>query len=222
MELHARYMKERSAAIAGITAAAVFWSALWVFGAVRQDYSHVTQAISELGAIGAPHALAWNLIGFIITGLLLAIGGAGFAFAIDGRRSVLWWLVVVSGLGFAGAGIIPAEMRDGSPNLQSSLTVCHILMAFVSGIPWLIASVLLISRIKLNPKWRSFKGMGVMFAVFGIVAYTLNLFAYSLPFLSQRPGLAQRFLFAVYFAWFLVLSFRHLRESGSKSGKNAF
>lgn len=199
-------MSERSAGMAGFAALAVFWPALFVFAAVRPDYSHFTQAISELGAIGAPHALAWNLIGFMVPGLLLAVCGAGLAFAIDGRRSALWWLLVLSGLGFAGAGVIPCEMQNGSPKMQSPLTVCHIFMSFVSGIPWLIATLLLVSRIKQNSNWHRRTKTSVMLALLGIAAYPLNFLARSLPFFDQRPGLAQRIFFASYFGWYLVMS----------------
>ena len=47
-------MTERSAGMAGLTAVAVFWPALFAFAAAHPGYSHFTNAISELGAIGAP------------------------------------------------------------------------------------------------------------------------------------------------------------------------
>ncbi|MDA1095013.1 MAG: hypothetical protein O3A25_17345 [Acidobacteria bacterium] len=81
---------ERVAGAAGIAAFAMFWTALFGFAAAHPDYSHSHKAISELGAFGAPHALAWNLIGFITPGLLLAVCGAGLAQAIDvaGRKTL--------------------------------------------------------------------------------------------------------------------------------------
>lgn len=218
-------MTERSAGRAGLAAVAVFWPALFAFAAAHPGYSHFTQAISELGAVGAPHALAWNLIGFIVTGLLLAVCGAGLAFAIDGRRSALWWLLVFSGLGFVGAGVVPTEMQNGSPQFSSPLTICHIFMSFVSGIPWLIATLLLVSRIKQNPNWRRLTKTSVLLALLGFTAYPLNFLARSLPFFDQRPGLAQRIFFAVYFGWYLAMSCCLLRQVGSargKTGQDAF
>ena len=114
-------MTARVAGVAGIAAVVVFWTALFGFAAAYPGYSHSHKAISELGAFGAPHALAWNLIGFITPGLLLAICGAGLGRAIDvsGRATAVYWLLVMSGVGFAGTGVIPAEMRQGSPFMQS-------------------------------------------------------------------------------------------------------
>jgi hypothetical membrane protein len=115
-------MNERVAGLAGVAAVAVFWIALFAFAASYPRYSHSTKAISELGVFGAPHALAWNVIGYIVPGMLLAICGAGLATAIDrsGRRTAFYWLLVVSGLGLAGTGVFPAEMRDGQSSCQSA------------------------------------------------------------------------------------------------------
>ena len=91
----------------------VFWAALFSFASAYPGYSHSHKAISELGALGAPHALWWNLLGFIVPGVLLSICGAGVATAIErpSGKTAVYWLLVLSGVGFAGAGVIPAEMR---------------------------------------------------------------------------------------------------------------
>ena len=144
-------MTKRMTGWSGIAAFAIFWVALFAFAAVRPDYSHLHKAVSELGVVGAPHALAWNLIGFIVPGLLLARFGAGFAAAIDGRRGALWWLLVLSGLCFAATGIVPAEMRNGSPMMESPLTLGHLLFANLAPLLWIIAAFLAIRRVKQNP-----------------------------------------------------------------------
>lgn len=69
--------RARRALVCSVLAAASFWIALVTLGAVRNDYSQLTKAVSELGAVGAPHPLAWNVRGFIVPGLLLAVCGDG-------------------------------------------------------------------------------------------------------------------------------------------------
>lgn len=196
-------MTERLAGVAGIGACVVFWIALFAFAAARSDYSHATKAISELGVLGAPHALAWNLIGFIVPGILLAICGAGLASAIDGTKGVLWWLLVLAGAGFAATGFLPAEMRNGSPLMESPLTVGHIAASFLATIPWAIATFVLVVRAKLRPDWRHLRVLGAVLALVGI----FGLLARALPAFEYRPGLGQRTGFAAYFAWYLVMSF---------------
>jgi hypothetical membrane protein len=190
---------------AAVVATAVFWPALFVFAAIYPGYSHLHRAVSGLGAFGAPHALAWNIIGFIVPGLLLAVCGGSVALAIEGRRSVLFWLLVISGLGFAGAGIFPAEMRNGIPVMQSPWTAGHVLMISLSGFPWMIAAFVLVGRVRRNDRWRRLLPVTLTLAVVALLGLALNVLAGSIPMLADVPGLAQRLAFAVYFGWFLVV-----------------
>ena len=201
-------MTERTAGVAGVAAVVVFWTALFIFAAAYPGYSHSHKAISELGALGAPHALWWNLFGFIVPGVLLSMCGAGVAKAIEGsgRRTALYWLLVMSGVGFAGTGLIPAEMRDGSPFMRSPFTLGHVLMTFLSGIPWVIAAFLLIGRAKRNPAWHRSRRLIIILAGVCVAGFIVNILAQAIPVLAHRPGLAQRISFGVYFTWFLVMA----------------
>lgn len=201
-------MTERTAGVAGVAAVVVFWTALFIFAAAYPGYSHSHKAISELGALGAPHALLWNLFGFVAPGVLLSMCGAGLANAIEvsGRRSAVYWLLVMSGVGFAGTGLIPAEMRDGSPFMRSPFTLGHVLMTFLSGIPWVIAAFLLIGRAERNPAWHRSRGVFIVLAAACASGFVVNIFAQAIPALAHRPGLAQRISFGAYFGWFLVMA----------------
>lgn len=204
-------MTERVAGGIGFAAFAVFWVALFAFGAAHPGYSHFHKAVSELGVLGAPHALAWNLIGFIVPGLLLALCGAGLATAIDGRRGALWWLLVLSGLCFAATGVVPGEMRNGSPMIESPLTQGHLLMANLSPLLWAIASFLLIRRVRKSPGWMPFATLAVVYAVVCVGGFLSSIVASAaIPRLAHNPGLVQRFCFAFYFGWFLIMSFHLL------------
>jgi hypothetical membrane protein len=199
-------MSERTTGITGIAATILFWVALFVFGAIEPGYSHFTKAVSELGAIGSANGTAWNVIGFLVPGLMLGVCGAGLATAIDGRRGLLWWSLVVSGLAFAGTGIIPAEMQDGNPMMQSPFTLGHIIMSSLSGILWFVAVFTLPSRAKINPAWIRIRPAAVMIGTIAVAGFGMQIFAQALPYLEFRPGLAQRLSFASYFLWFFVIS----------------
>lgn len=201
---------------AALAAAVIFWTALFAFAAMYPGYSHLHRAVSGLGAFGAPHALAWNFIGFIVPGLLLAACGAGVALAIDGRRSVLFWLLVISGFGFAGAGVFPAEIRNGIPLMQSPWTAAHVLMISLSGFPWVVAAFVLASRVKRNARWQRLMPISLILAVVALVGLALNLIAGSIPMLADVPGLAQRLAFAVYFGWFFVVGALFLATTRDK------
>ena len=48
----------------------LFALAVIVLGFVREDYSHISDAISDLGEIGSPNMAGQN-VNFILTGLLI-------------------------------------------------------------------------------------------------------------------------------------------------------
>ncbi len=198
-------VRNRTAAIVGIVGCVLFWASLFVFGEMRSDYSQHTKAVSELGVFGAPHALMWNLIGFITPGLCLAVCGGAVARALEPSQSsrACFWLLVASGLGFAATGVIPAEMHAGSPLLESPYTVGHIVMTFVSAIPWILATFLLVGPMRRTVDWRVLSNVSLALGVLAIASFSLRATTIS-------PAIAQRVAFAVYFAWFLIMSIRLL------------
>ena len=141
----------RRAWVCSVLATAIFWIALIEFGAVRTDYSQLTKAVSELGAVGAPHALAWNVLGFIVPGLLLAACGIAVGTVVDERRVALRWMLAGSGVAFAATGVFPAVMQDGSPVMQAPSTVGHVVMLLLSSIFWLVAIGMLLRKITRDP-----------------------------------------------------------------------
>jgi len=136
--------------------------------------------------------------------------GPGHGDRSRGRSSALYWLLVVSGLGLAGTGVFPAEMRDGSPFLPSPFTIVHVLMEFLVGVTWAVAAFLLIGAVERNPRWRHLRPVTVTLAVLCVAGLAFNIFGRALPALSQRPGLVQRIAFAIYFIWFVVMALQLL------------
>lgn len=66
----------RRALIAAILTPVCYFGTLLIAGLFFPGYSHVAQLPSELGAVGAPHPLVFN-VGLIITGLAFAGAGTG-------------------------------------------------------------------------------------------------------------------------------------------------
>lgn len=54
-----------------------FFVCLFGLAAIQPGYSHLTKAVSELGAFGAPSAAIWNTLGFFATGLIISLFGIG-------------------------------------------------------------------------------------------------------------------------------------------------
>jgi hypothetical membrane protein len=197
---------ERRALVCSVLAATFFWSALVGFGAARADYSQLTKAVSELGGMGLPHALAWNLLGFIVPGLLLAACGAAIATAIDGGRGPLRWLLTGSGLAFAATGAFPAVMRHGSPLMQAPSTVGHIVMLLLSSALWIFAIGAILLKFNRDPNRRPLLKPFATVTAVALAGLSANVLHSAIPALAHRPGLAQRLGFAGYFLWYLALS----------------
>ena len=59
--------------LTGALAALVFVGAVAGFGVALSGYSQVWHPVAVLGAKGVPHALGFNLLGFVLTGVLAAV-----------------------------------------------------------------------------------------------------------------------------------------------------
>ena len=185
-------------------AVVLFFGALFSFGSRYPGYSHSNRAVSELGAFGAPHAWGWNIVGFIIPGILLAMSGASIALTVDGGRTRLLWLLLISGLAFAGTGVFPAEMHNSDPLMSSLWTSGHIVMLFISGVAWIAGSVVLVRHVGRSTQRRSLKQFSLFLCVMAFAGMAINVTVTAIPALENSPGLAQRIAFALYFAWYLM------------------
>jgi hypothetical membrane protein len=198
----------------GIAACVEFWGASFVLGALRPSYSHSVNTISELGARGTPNAAVWNIVGFIVPGLLLALVGGAIAQSIGREKSVLRTLstalLVLSGLAIAGQGVIPAEMTNGVADITSPYTRGHFISSLVSGAAWVIGVLLLIGPMKRSPEWRRWRIVSVV-----LVVLTLSA---SIVLRGALPdGLAQRLGNGVFFTWFVLTSLKLMRLGGDRS-----
>jgi hypothetical membrane protein len=216
MSITRQLVNARRPWVCSVLAATIFWTALLAFGILRADYSQLTKAVSELGANGAPHALAWNVLGFIVPGLLVAAGGLAIANAVDGLGGVLQWLLTGSGIAFAGTGVFPAVMQGGSPVMQAPSTVGHVVMLLLSSVLWLAAIGVLLRKITRQPRLRRLLTPFVVVSAIALAGLAANVFHDAIPPLEHRPGLAQRLGFAGYFLWFVSLSLWLRQVNGSR------
>ncbi len=90
------------------------------FAAALPPFSHVQHPLGLLGAQGVPHALAFNLLGFVLPGLLAAFVAVRLRGRLPdsaGRIAPLGvWMLAISALAFAAQGVFtldPAELDGG-------------------------------------------------------------------------------------------------------------
>ncbi len=123
----------------GAVGAALFILAVIGFGAALPGYLPLGHPVALLGALGVPHALAFNVLGFLLPGLI----AVGVALRLLARvpRTAPWSLrvggqmLLLSGLAFAAMGLLPLDASD----IESRASQYHAsawmvwVLAFVPG-----------------------------------------------------------------------------------------
>lgn len=196
----------RTVAILGLLANLLFWPSLFGFAALRPDYSHFTKAVSELGVWGAPNMWAFNVLGLILPGLLLAIFGWTFVRRAAPRNWLAAFLLALSGLGLMLAGLSPGDMQ----HMQSLTTIGHVAGAMSSLLFWIVA--LLVLAVSTRKTWPALAILSLIM----VLAVVATFLLYGAPHVPR--AIVQRLTFAEYFGWYGAVSLMLLarRERGGR------
>src|SRR5690606_2960889 len=120
-------------------AAALAACAYAVLAALLEGYSHLLHPVALPGAVGAPRAWAFNLLVFVLPGLLLAVSawrirnrlpaGAGMAARIGAT------MLLLSALAYAMQGVLPLDpdQLDGGGSRLHAVAWTLWWIAFLAG-----------------------------------------------------------------------------------------
>lgn len=173
-----------SPVMASVIANCLFWPLLFIMAALRPEYSHFTKAVSELGTVDAPRRWVWNVLGYIVPGILIAVAGWQIGRRFGANAYFLPGLLSLAGLFMTLSGIFPGDMA----HMDSTTTRTHLLGAFGSLGAYVLALILIV--LKFRGEWRPAAIMALA---------CLGLLAASVVFGSPHgPGLAQRLMFATF------------------------
>ncbi|MCL1633124.1 DUF998 domain-containing protein [Luteimonas sp. SX5] len=178
---------------AGLLAAVLSIGAASMFAAGWEDYSHAAHPLGLLGAYGTPHALAFNLYGFVVPGLLAAWLGWRLRDAMQERgwmARIGAWLVLLSALAFAAQGMARLDPQD----LEALSGRLHA----ASWMLWWIAFVPGALLLAFGAGPHAGRGLlGVVSAAAAIAVLALTIFA---P--AWMPiAIAHRIAFVCWFGW---------------------
>lgn len=186
-------MNQKQYAVLGLFAPFVFLTTYILLSTQRAGYSPLTKAISELGAVDAPDPWMWNVFGYVLPGISIAL------FAIGLRRDILteqnqslpFWGICLSGIFMAFSGVFPGDFND-----KSSLTMLlHTIVSFGSYMAFLTGAFTYPSVMKESAYWKKAVAPTLLFAWL-----TILFGAWPLLF-PHMPALGQRFVFLFYFCW---------------------
>lgn len=168
---------------------------------LKPGYDWVSQYISELGAVGTPHATLISYGGFMVFGVLAAAmlwvtvprlgltGGARFAA----------WLLICEPIAWIGAALAPCD--PGCPMEGSLSQVLHNALGIFTYLGTAVALFMLTGSGQIVARYRVLWGF--------VGAFWLAMFlAMGAPELSQWRGLAQRLAEWVLYPALLIAAWR--------------
>ncbi len=182
----------------GLLAAVVFVLAVAGFGASLEGYAQARHPVALLGVRGVPHALAFNLLGFVLPGVL-AVGvaerlrrrlpaTAGWAPRVGSQ------MLLVAGLAFAAMGLLPLDVDD----LHGPASQLHA-SAWMIWVLGFVAGTLLLGTSQLRQaQGRALGGLALGCGVLAALA------AFALQGVLPAP-LAQRLAFACWAVWLVAV-----------------
>jgi hypothetical protein len=183
----------------GVAAAALWLAAVLGFGMSHQGYSHLLHPVALLGAKGIDHALAFNLLGFVLPGMLAGVMAIVLRLQLPQPES--WGLKVgaqllfLSALGFIAMGLFPLD-----PMQQvGGSTQFHATGWMLWWLSFLVGSWLLALGLMHHDGWPRLLWTGAVLALFMVVLAVIRSS-------TLAPGLAQHLAFACWFGWLAAAS----------------
>lgn len=196
-------MNNKTNGIFGITAVTISILTLIIMAELRTDgYNHFHKAVSELGSLDAPNKWVFNILGFIVPGILISIFSLNLLkeFRAHSVKAYPFYLLCLSGIFLSLAGISPANLE----NRQSINTIIHLIGAGGSGVFWLLCALTLWWQLKKIDGWKTVAIITFLIPFCMIVA---------MSFVSKNsPGLSQRIVFASLYLYILILAIKLLSQ----------
>lgn len=196
----------RILALGGLAGPALFASIAILVAALRTDYSHVHDFISELGATSTPHAWLMNYAGFAPAGLLLAGFGASIKASLPRQPAATLGALLIGlfGTGVALSGFFSCDI--GCP--QQGGTIQNLIHDRLAPLTFLSGSL---GAISLGLGFRSLPSLRPLWIysiASGLAGLVLLAAVASTLETRELTGLWQRLLLAVLFGWCAVVGLR--------------
>lgn len=170
-------------------------------GALKPGYSHISQYISELNALGTPSAWQIGTFGFIPFGLVIiaALILAAPLLPVRGVARVGYWMLLLEAVAYIGSAAAPCDA--GCPAEGSLSQRLHNLLGVLTYLGTFVAVVLLACGTGMRAVTRSVLLVAAML-------WVLLFFAMVAPPLEPVRGLLQRTGEAVLYGVLSVLAWR--------------
>ncbi|UCG82921.1 MAG: DUF998 domain-containing protein [Dehalococcoidia bacterium] len=205
-------MAQRLLAISGVLGPPIYAILVITLGALWPDYSHVKQSMSELGSVGAPHALVMNTAGLQLLGILLTAFALGLHRGLGSGRSarIGCSLVAISGIAIFMTGVFQCDAHCID---TTKIGITHSIFATISALAMMLSPFALLPALGNDSRWRRYVLFSLMIGI--MVAILSGL--YGLDVFEQWKGVMQRLSLGVALLWIEVMAIKLLRLSQVES-----
>ena len=179
---------------AGIAAALLHVAAVAGFGWALEGYSLGRHPAALLGASGVPHALAFNLLAFVMPGALALWAMLGLVRCVPPKAG--WPLrlgaqmQLIAALAFIAMGLLPLDAQD----VDNAASGLHASMWMLWALAFMLGALLLARGGMAQPAWRRV----------GMLGWPVGLLVFILGFVLGGP-FAQRMVFWAWALWLALL-----------------
>lgn len=207
MSLNAKVADKKGAffAVCGIIGPVSFAFVTAILGLLWHKYNPISTGMSELGAVGAPHAFFMNVFGFQLLGVLMVVFGFGLIrYLRDGCVSKIGVaLIVIGGIDMIAVGFFPMDPAG----IPSSLTnIGHDISATIASNAVTIGMIILSSSFRKHSQWRRYWRFTLVSAFTSIALSPFPM----IPIYNPYAGLIQRMAMGFALLWIEVISIRLL------------
>jgi hypothetical protein len=201
-------------ALCGLIAPIVFGTLVTIGGVVYENYSHASQAISELGGVESQFAVLQNA-NFFITGALITIFAFGLYRSMGSIGGLRTGAVLIGVFGVVTALAQPVLPCDPGCEFQTLTGTLHNLTG-MSGFLAIIAGVLLIARrSRTDPYWGGYSRYSLFMGIATFIALVAWIGVTKAAGVESLNGVLQRVFVGIVLVWIGVTAIRMLRFTGS-------
>jgi len=193
-------------AVCGILGPIIYTIVLTALGMMWPSYDPVSQYMSELGAVDAPHAIIMNTFGFSLLGIFFILFGFGLYLGLRKHAvtTISIILIVVAGISMFAVGFFPC---DPGCNNVTPTGIAHSLTATIPAIVMPIGILLSAYSLRKDHNWQGH--WWLLSLVFGVTSVLLSPLG-MVPMLNSVRGLVQRIGIGIPLLWMEIMSIKLL------------
>lgn len=169
----------------------IFWATTIICGIILGNYNHLSGLVSELGALGTTTQYIFTT-GLVLSSVLSVFFTVGLykTCKLNGLNTIPILIILLYSFSIAGAALFPMPLR--LHGILGSPSILLIFSPLLSLFLW-----------KGEGKPSNIKQMSIL----SILIMSLGFLVFAPDFLSDYPGLKQRFFHIGWSVWFFYLSY---------------